>query len=293
MEQNTLINIKDVNLRFGDTIVLTDINIKIDALPPMIPPRSRIVALCAVSGKGKSQLLRIIAGLTPLKNETKKLSSWQKIIGTIIGHDEDVTEATGQILIGKDQSEVKEGDMGVIFQEYYMPQWLRIKKMLYKAAYKNPIYKKDDKEINKAIDQIAEDFDLAKHIDKFPSKLSGGQRQRANIAMQLLNCSDYILMDEPYSGLDVIMIDKVVAMIRKVSITDPHKTFIIVSHDLENCLAIADSVYILSDKGRTPGTGASIIANIDMISRGLAWREDVKRLTAFHNTIDEIKSLLV
>lgn len=286
----TLLDVVDVNLAFGDRIILSNINIKLTKLPAYNGiERAKVVALVGISGKGKSQMLRILAGLTPLKKAVVTMTGWKKWFSS---HKEDETKATGQVLIGKDQKEVAEGNMGVIFQEYYMPEWLRIKKMLYKAARKNPIYKKNDKAILEAVTNIMTEFELLDHINKYPCQLSGGQRQRASISMQLLNGSDYILMDEPYSGLDPLMIDKITATLRKVSLSDPHKTFIIVSHDLENCLAIADAVYILSDKGREENTGATIIDHIDLVALGLAWREDVKRLPAFHDVIAQVKTLL-
>lgn len=288
-----LINVIDVNLAFGDRVILSNININLTRLPDYNGiRRARMIALVGISGKGKSQLLRILAGLTHLSGPKVPLTGWKKIFAFLVGHEQDETHVTGQVLIGKDQIPVQEGSMGVIFQEYYMPAWLRIKAMLIKAAKKNPIYKRDKKLILEAVMQIMTEFELIDHINKYPCQLSGGQRQRANIAMQLLNGSDYILMDEPYSGLDPLMIDKITNLLRKVSITDPQKTFIIVSHDLENCLAIADTVYILSDKGREENTGATIIDHIDLIAKGLAWREDVKRLPAFHDVIAQVKTLL-
>ena len=198
---------------------------------------------------------------------------------------------TGQVLINEAQTPVQGGDMGIVFQDYYMPEHLKIHEMFKKSAKKNKTFKLQKINIEEEIQKIAAAFEITEHLEKYPSQLSGGQKQRANIAMQLLNGSNFILMDEPFSGLDPLMIDKTINLLRKVSLSDELKTFIIVSHDLENCIAIADTVFVLSDKGRAPGTGATIIKEIDLIGRDLAWHEDVKRMPAFHDTINEIKSL--
>ena len=132
---------------------------------------------------------------------------------------------------------------------------------------------------------------LIQHKDKFPCQLSGGQKQRASIIMQLLNGSNFLLMDEPFSGLDPLMVDKTTALLQKVT-DDELKTLIIVSHDLVNCCAICDTIFVLSNKGRAENTGATISATVDLLALDLAYHEDIKRMPQFHNVIDEIKNLL-
>ena len=292
-----LLNVKNINLSFfaeelvkdekGNEVkkevehkILSDINFQIKDIIIAGRTQGQISSLVGISGKGKTQLLRILSGLPIAGNylndkRTKKVS------------------LTGDVLINKEQTAVKEGDMGIVFQDYYMPEHLKIEQMLYKASKKNLAFKEDKKLMKQAVDEILNSFGLIEHKNKYPGPLSGGQKQRANIAMQLLNGSNFILMDEPFSGLDPLMIDKTTNILRQVSQSDELKTFIIVSHDLENCCAISDTVFVLSDKGREPGTGATILKEIDLISRDLAWHEDVKRMPHFHDTIDEIKSLLI
>lgn len=264
-----LVHANNIGLSFGDKVILSEVNFQI--LDTIVPgeKQGQIASLVGVSGKGKTQLLRILAGL-PIKG------------GTI----------TGEVLVGKNQHPVQGGDMGIVFQDYYMPEHLKIEQMLIKASKKNNDFKGDKTVIKQAVAEILNSFGLVDHKDKYPCQLSGGQKQRANIAMQLLNGSDNILMDEPFSGLDPLMIDKTTNILRQVSQSNDLKTFIIVSHDLENCCAISDSVFILSDKGRQPGTGASIVHEIDLIAKDLAWHEDIKRMPQFHDIIDEIKNYL-
>jgi polar amino acid transport system ATP-binding protein/sulfate transport system ATP-binding protein/NitT/TauT family transport system ATP-binding protein len=98
------------------------------------------------------------------------------------------------------------------------------------------------------------------------------------------------LFDEPFSGLDVCVLDKVVDMLIQVSVSDEHKTLIIVSHDIETSVAISDTVFILGREEGKPG--ATVKLEIDLLERGLAWEKDVRRQKAFADTLDEIKANL-
>ncbi len=297
-ETDVLLSANNIGLSFGENVVLADVNFKIkDIVRPPHPDgteqkQAQIYALVGVSGKGKTQLLRIIAGLTKFSPVHKVLSPKWDWLAKMFGHKH-AEKVTGEILVNKEQRPVHEGDMGIVFQDYYMPEHYKVRKMWYKAAMKNPAFKKDKKLISTAIDQIAAAFEITQHIDKYPvgGQLSGGQKQRANIAMQLLSGSNFILMDEPFSGLDPLMIRKILNLLRQISQSDEIKTFLIVSHDIENCVAIADHVIILSDKGREPGTGSTIIEEINLIDLGLAWNPNAKQMPAFHQTIEKIMSL--
>jgi polar amino acid transport system ATP-binding protein/sulfate transport system ATP-binding protein/NitT/TauT family transport system ATP-binding protein len=68
----------------------------------------------------------------------------------------------------------------------------------------------------------------------------------------LLKGSDFLLLDEPFSGLDVCMLDKVVDLLLQVSLSDELKTLIIVSHDIATALAISDTVFILGEEPGVP-----------------------------------------
>jgi ABC-type nitrate/sulfonate/bicarbonate transport system ATPase subunit len=269
--------LSDVNFDIKDIVVVTD-----KATQPCT--KGQVISLVGKSGSGKTQLIRRMSGLY--------------IHGA---------ESTGEILIHHDKIPkehvlvpVKEGDMGIVFQDYYMPEHLLIRNMLVKAAKKNPDYKGDKNVISDAVDTFLGQFELSEHKDKYPCQLSGGQKQRASIIMQLLNGSNFLLMDEPFSGLDPLMIDKTTKFLQLVADSDELKTLIIVSHDLANCVAISDTILVLSNKGRIithpdgtqESTGATIVDRIDMLERGLAYHPEIKRMPDFHNTLDEIKELL-
>jgi ABC-type nitrate/sulfonate/bicarbonate transport system ATPase subunit len=275
---DTLLSVSNVGLSFIDKyqkepkVILSDINLKIGD----IQGHGQIVSLVGKSGSGKTQLIRMLSGLY-IPNSIQ----------------------TGEILIHHDKKQgsheltpVKEGDMGIVFQDYYMPDHLTIRKMLIKSANKNPDYKGDKKLISDAVDYYINLFELHEHKDKYPCQLSGGQKQRSSIILQLLNGSYFLLLDEPFSGLDPLMIDKTTKLLQKVADSDELKTLIIVSHDLENCAAISDTIFVLSKNGREEGTGSNIAAEIDLLELDLAYHTDIKRMPAFHDLIAQVKRLL-
>jgi ABC-type nitrate/sulfonate/bicarbonate transport system ATPase subunit len=249
-----------VNLQFGDKQILRDINFSIRNIVRPGLNQGQVVSLVGRSGIGKTQLFKILSGL-------QKPSS-------------------GKVAIHNNQP-VKPGDMGVIFQNYYLFEWRTVNHSLLLAAKQNSKLKGTEKQV---IEEYATLFHLTDHLHKYPQQLSGGQRQRASIIQQLLKGSDFLLLDEPFSGLDVCVLDKVVELLLQVSLSDELKTLIIVSHDIDTAVAISDTVYILSvEEGKQ---GATINHEIDLIERGLAWKKDIKQSPEFVETINEIKACL-
>jgi polar amino acid transport system ATP-binding protein/sulfate transport system ATP-binding protein/NitT/TauT family transport system ATP-binding protein len=260
--KETLLKVENVSIKLGGKQVLRDINFEIkDIIRPGVVT-GQIVGLVGKSGVGKSTMLNILAGLE--------------------------TPSAGKISQGDSLLPVQPGDMGVVYQDYYLYNWRKVRTILKFTALKNQAIKAAD--ANDAIQGIANDFDITDHLDKYPSQLSGGQQQRVAIAEQILGGSEFLLLDEPFSGLDMITIDKVIEILLKVSCYDEKKTIIVVSHDLSNTIALADTIYVLSkQKGQEGGT---IVKQIDLIERGLAWHTNIKETAEFRDTIKEIKQLL-
>jgi polar amino acid transport system ATP-binding protein/sulfate transport system ATP-binding protein/NitT/TauT family transport system ATP-binding protein len=256
----TLLQAENINLSFDDKIILRDINFCIKDIVRPDMQQGQVVSLIGRSGIGKTQLFRILSGL-------QKPSS-------------------GNIFL-QDYRSVKAGDMGVIFQSYYLFEWRTILQSLMMAASQNSSLKGKEKE---AIKSYGEDFHLTEHLDKYPQQLSGGQRQRVSIIQQLLKGSDFLLLDEPFSGLDVCVLDKVVDLLLRVSVSDELKTLIIVSHDIATAVAISDTAFILGNENGKPG--ATIKKEIDLIERDLAWQKDIKSKPEFIETVEEIKDCL-
>jgi len=255
-----ILKAENVQLSFGNRIILRDINFNIKNILRPGYEQGQVVSLIGRSGIGKTQLFRILSGLQP--------------------------PTSGNITINNNRT-INAGDMGVIFQNYYLFEWRTIHTSLMMAAKQNKALKGKEKE---TVDKFLEDFSLKTISGYYPQQLSGGQRQRVSIIQQLLKGSDFLLLDEPFSGLDVLVLDRVVNLLLQVSLSDELKTLIIVSHDIETAVAISDTVFILGEENGL--AGATIKKEIDLMERDLAWQKDVKTNKRFAETIEEIKATL-
>ena len=83
------------------------------------------------------------------------------------------------------------------------------------------------------------------------------------------------------------MVDKVVKLLLKVSTLNEMNTLIIVSHDVENSIAISDTIFILArEEGKE---GATITEKIDLMEMDLAWDLDIRKKPRFQELVDNIK----
>ncbi len=259
-KKQELLQAKNVSLSYDDKLVLRDVCFSIKDIVRPGYTQGQVISLIGQSGIGKTQLFKLLSGL-------------QK-------------PTSGSIIISGNK-EVQAGDMGVVFQNYYLFEWRTVYQSLLLSAKQNKKLKGNEKN---AIENWADEFGLMEILHLYPQQVSGGQRQRASIIQQLLKDSDFLLLDEPFSGLDVCLLDKVTEMLLQVSLSDELKTLLIVSHDIATSVAISDTVLILGkEKGKE---GATIKKEIDLIERDLAWHKNVKKEKAFLDTIEEIKACL-
>lgn len=248
--------IKDLGVSFKDRVVFKNVNFE-------IADKHRIVSLVGRSGIGKTQMIRRLAKL--------------KIDGATL---------TGDVFI-KDKP-VREGDVGVVSQNYYLPAHLTVKQVLHYAAKKNPEYGPPGCQIDQLRSWYIDQFELSQHLDKYCTcpPLSGGQRQRVAIVTQLLSGTDFLLMDEPFSGLDSIMIDRTLTLLRRVSELNKSKTILIVTHDLRSACAISDLVLVLANPDNS-ADGAKVTHSLEM-----HWDSTMIDSQLFLSTINQIKALL-
>ena len=270
-----LLQARDLHLSYGDACILRNINFCIrDIIRPGLK-QGQVVSLIGRSGIGKTQLFRVLSGLQQPSSGRITIRDWKP-----------TEHVSGSIEMYRERT-VQPGDMGVIFQNYYQFGWRTVQQSLLLAARQNKALAGREEE---AIGRYTAQFDLSDVLRHYPQQLSGGQQQRVSIIQQLLKGSDFLLLDEPFSGLDSCVLDKVVELLLQVSLSDEFKTLIIVSHDIATAVAISDTVFIL---GKEPGQpGSTLIKEIDLIERDLAWKKDVRGEKAFAETIAEIKRCL-
>lgn len=267
-KEERLLTIDNLRLEYNSKVILRDVNLHIDNIVRPDMEQGQVVALLGPSGVGKTQLFRCIAGLqSPTQGGVYLVKG-----GANFG-------APGNI-------PVQAGDVGVVFQNYPLFKHRTIMSNLLLAAGK-----KREAEVMVHLER----FGLSDKRGLYPAQLSGGQRQRIAIIQQLLSSDNFLLMDEPFSGLDIKMKDEAIKVIHEVSVTHEHNTTIVTTHDIDAAVRIADTVWVL---GQTtdPATnvklpGGTCIKVIDLIDRGLAWNPDVENHPNFMPTVREIREL--
>jgi NitT/TauT family transport system ATP-binding protein len=245
-------------------VILKDLSLTIEN----IKNKPQIVSILGPSGAGKTTALRIIAGLD--------------------------TPTSGQVLITDGEGEklkpVTIGDVGVVFQKYPLFDDINVLQNLTEPATR--IGKINAKEAKERAMQYLDKFGLFQQALAWPAQLSGGQRQRVAILQQLMTNKYFIILDEPFSGLDPISINNVINLVAEIANQHTLNTFIIVTHDITSALIISDHIYLLGrdrDAEGNPIPGARIMKQYDLITSGLAYRADIEELPGFSDIRLEIK----
>jgi NitT/TauT family transport system ATP-binding protein len=183
-----------------------------------------IVALLGQSGCGKSTLLRIMAGL--------------------IGADKGQVRYRGQPLFGPARP------ISMVFQSFALFPWLTVQQNVELGLEARGMAPADRAaKAGSAIELIG----LSGFEGALPRELSGGMRQRVGIARALVTDPDVLLMDEAFSALDVLTGERLREDILDLwrSGKMPTKAMLVVSHDIEEAVLMADRVLIFaSDPGR-------------------------------------------
>ncbi|MEG8179947.1 nitrate/sulfonate/bicarbonate ABC transporter ATP-binding protein [Nocardia terpenica] len=232
----------------GDTLqVLDDIHLTLRS--------GEIVALLGRSGSGKSTLLRTIAGL--------------------------IAPTTGSVRYRGAQLDGANPGAALVFQSFALMPWLTVQDNVELGlAARNVPRAERRRRALAAIDMIGLDgFETA-----YPKELSGGMRQRVGFARALVLEPDLLLMDEPFSALDVLTAENLRTELVNLWATEdfPTRCVCIVTHNIEEAVLLADRVVVL---GANPGR---IIADIPVTMA----RPRDRRTGGFELLVDEIYGLL-
>jgi lipopolysaccharide export system ATP-binding protein len=121
----------------------------------------------------------------------------------------------------------------------------------------------DRKARERQLDTLLEEFNISR-LRKAPSiALSGGERRRCEIARALAGKPSFILLDEPFAGIDPIAVGDIQALVRQL--TDRGIGVLITDHNVRETLGLVDRAYIIhSGRVLTEGSPAEIIANADV-----------------------------
>jgi ABC-type nitrate/sulfonate/bicarbonate transport system ATPase subunit len=258
-----LLDIQGVSFAWNGVPILRDVNAQVRDVVRPGAPQGQVVGLLGPSGVGKTTLFKILAGLTQ--------------------------PDSGTVKIGAEAVPAAPGLVGVVAQNYVLFEHRSVLGNLVIAAKQAGM---NGDAAKAAGMKYLERFGLAAHADKFPAQLSGGQRQRIAIAQQMLCSEHYLVMDEPFSGLDVLQQENVHALVQEVSAADEESTLIIVTHDVSAAVAVSDTIWLMG-RERTPTgeviPGARIVDEIDLIERDLCWHPDIRKRAGYIDLVNEIK----
>ena len=219
---NIIVELKHVGKRYGDTQVLKDVNIEIE--------QGKFYTLLGPSGSGKTTILRAIAGFL------------------------DVSE--GEVLFdGKRINDVpaNQRKVNTVFQDYALFPHLNV---FDNVAFGLRLHRMSKETIKTKVTDALKMVRLQGYADREISELSGGQQQRVAIARAIVLEPQVLLLDEPLSALDAKLRKDMQYELRELQ-ERLGITFLFVTHDQEEALALSDEIFVMND-GQVQQSGTPV-----------------------------------
>ncbi len=217
------IELRAVSKRFGEFAAVEDIDLTV--------PTGALMALLGPSGCGKTTLLRVIAGLE-IPDE-----------GQVLFDGQDATLRS-----------VAERKVGFVFQNYALFRHMTVYENVAFGLKVRPRRERPPAAaIRSKVQSLLELVQLGWTHDRYPAQLSGGQRQRVALARAMAVDPQVLLLDEPFGALDSQVRHELRRWLRRLH-AELHFTSIIVTHDQQEAIEVADTVVVLN-RGRIEQSG--------------------------------------
>ncbi len=185
-------------------------------------PQGDIGCLLGASGCGKTTVLRAVAGFEPLQ------------AGRIVLQGREI--ATAQAALPPEQRRV-----GVMFQDYALFPHLSVAGNI---GFGLSTLKREAR--NRRVAELLVLVGLNERAGSYPHELSGGQQQRVALARALANQPELLLLDEPFSNLDIDTRQRLAAELRAL-LKSTGTTVLMVTHDQGEAFAMADHIGVMAD----------------------------------------------
>lgn len=216
MEQKAALRLENLSVTYPGSSASAVENISFEL------PNGEIACLLGPSGCGKTTLLRAIAGfISPSK-------------GTItLGHT--IASSPGKTLAPEKRN------VGVVFQDYALFPHLTVQKNI-----EFGLHKATEQERQNRTNELMNLVSLTELRNRYPHELSGGQQQRVALARALAPRPTLILLDEPFSNLDVELKERLTFEVREI-LKSEKMSAILVTHDQTEAFAIADRIGVMNN----------------------------------------------
>ncbi len=214
------VEITNLTHKIGNKEILKNINFTLS--------KDSISCILGPSGSGKTSLLKLIAGLERVQSGSIKINS------------KEVSSKSKHLPTEK-------RNIGFLFQDYALFPHLTVKQNLeYPVNYKTSPH---------TIDDIIKLIKLPNSLNKYPHELSGGEQQRVALARSIISNPDILLLDEPFSSLDLNLREDVrddtLHLLQKSNVS-----VIIVTHDPFEAMFISNQINIMDTTGKIVQSGS-------------------------------------
>ena len=211
---NTLLDLRNIRHAYGRQIVVNDLSFTLK--------KGDIGCLLGPSGCGKTTVLRCIAGFEPI-------SAGEILVKGIV-------VSNARLSLPPEQRHI-----GMVFQDYALFPHLTVSANIGFGLHR---IAKAEREARVA--EMLQTMGLTDAVRKYPHELSGGQQQRVALARALAPRPDLLLLDEPFSNLDVSLRERLSLEVREI-LKAQNATAILVTHDQDEAFAIADEIGVMHD----------------------------------------------
>ncbi len=215
MTDNNLIEVRNLQIKFGDLEVLKDVSLDVK--------QGEKIVIIGPSGSGKSTFLRC---LNRLEDPTG---------GKIVFEDMDMTDPKVDLDLARRK-------MGMVFQHFNLFPHLTVLENITLAPVTLKLKSKEEAE--KEAMELLGRIGLPEKANSYPSTLSGGQKQRIAIVRSLAMHPDVMLFDEPTSALDPEMVGEVLEVMKKLA--KDGMTMLVVTHEMGFAREVADRVIFMN-----------------------------------------------
>ena len=209
-----MLEVKNVSIAYGKNVVVEGVSLELE--------KGEIGCFLGPSGCGKTTLLRAIAGFEPLKD------------GEILLNSNAVSST--KLHLAPEQRNI-----GMVFQDFALFPHLNIADNI---AFGMKHLKRSEQQTR--IAQLLEMVSLDGYEKRYPHELSGGQQQRIALIRALAPKPDLLLLDEPFSSMDVDLREELATEVRDI-LKEENITAILVTHDQNEAFIVADTVGVMQE----------------------------------------------